>query len=106
MRNMYFNGNINGVEMITDLEYWCLLQQRRKFCIKNHKPVFSITHADLMESYGFKSKDTNPKCCEGERENKIYYSCRGSVRFTQKKFKKFIVRMLFKKMNKTEGGKE
>lgn len=73
MKNMYFEGNPNGVSMITKLECLCLKKQRMNFCRKHGKPIFAVTHPDLMESYGFKSKNTNPKGCEGERKIRIFF---------------------------------
>lgn len=102
MKNMYFEGNIHGVPMITDLECHCIAKQRIKFCKKNHIPISYAKNQTIMASYGFKSQNTNPKGCEGERENRVYYSWNGRVNYTQNKFKKIIVRMLFKKMEYKE----
>ena len=102
MKNMYFEGNLHGLEMIADLEYWCILQQRMKFCIKHNKPIFAISDYALMDDYGFKSKDTNPKGCEGMRENRVYYSWKGSVHYTQNKFKKFLIKIFFEEMKYKE----
>lgn len=102
MRNMYFNGNIHGVPMIMDLERHCLTKQLIQFCRKNLISTSYVKVPSALVSFGFRCKDTNPKGCEGERENRVYYSWNGSVNYTQNKFKKFIVRMLFKKMEYKE----
>lgn len=98
MKNMYFEGNLHGLPMITELEYWCLLQQRMKFCVKNRKPVSAVTNKNLMNAYGFSPKDVNPKGCEGERENRIYYTRNGQVDFTENPLKKMLIRLFYSEL--------
>lgn len=105
MRNRYFKTDIKyGLDLIYDLEDFCVHYQVKKFCKKNnlmklYRKIYA-TNPDtliiLLKDYGFKLKDTNPLCCEGSRRGRVYYSWKGQIHYTESSIKKLIIRIFFK----------
>lgn len=84
MRERYFNGDsVKGLDLLNELEDFCFRWRFKKGLPRT-------------------AKDINPRTCEGFRPSRVYYSHQGRVEWTDKVFKKFLIRLFYKKLQPYE----